>query len=633
MRIAIVTESFPPDVNGVAHSVVRAAEHLVARGHEPLVIAPAPPGTRRRDTDRYPYPVVRIPSVPLPRYQGFRLGVPTNNRLAGVLLEHSPDVVHLASPFILGARAATLAARHGLPTVAVYQTDVAAYARAYRVGWGGPRPGGGCGRSTTRPAVPWPPPPGPPRTSPRTACSGSGCGVGASTRSASTRTSVARVCAGPSPPTGNCWSVTWDGSPRRSGSTCSPPPPDCRASGSWSPVTARPAALGVQHGEALARLYASLDLFVHTGPHETFGQTIQEALASGVPVVAPASGGPVDLVTPGQTGELVPPGDDAAIAETAPAPASPSTCRRRRDRQPPGGHQHDQEHRRHHHDPGRGHPRRRAADRPAGQLRHRHLRRATHRVAAAGRGLPGAGHDPVLVVPGRRDDDERHPWGRVVTLAGPPLPHSGGYRLLTARRRLARLLTTLAPDRLEVSDRATLRWTGDWARENCVPSVMVSHESLTGLLTAWGLPGPLGRRIADRLNADTARRYDRIVCTTRWAAEEFARIGVPHVDLVPLGVDLDTFHPGRADPAVRDRYAGPGEVLLVHCARLSVENRVAPRCNAARPVSPSPSPASCPTVVPSRRCWPAPTWSWPRARWRPSVWPGWRRWPAVPRWW
>ncbi|GIJ33169.1 alpha-1,6-mannosyltransferase [Micromonospora sediminimaris] len=190
-----------------------------------------------------------------------------------------------------------------------------------------------------------------------------------------------------------------------------------------------------------------------------------------------------------------------------------------------------------------------------------------------GEGYRTAGHEPVLVVPGRRDDDQRHPWGRVITLAGPPLPHSGGYRLLTARRRLARLLTTLAPDRLEVSDRSTLRWTGDWARANGVPSVMVSHESLSGLLGAWGVPATLGRRLADRLNADTARRYDRIVCTTRWAAEEFARIGVPHVDLVPLGVDLGTFQPGRADPAVRARYADPGEVLLVHCARLSVEKR------------------------------------------------------------
>jgi phosphatidylinositol alpha 1,6-mannosyltransferase len=72
--------------------------------------------------------------------------------------------------------------------------------------------------------------------------------------------------------------------------------------------------LGPKHGDQLATVYASLDIFVHAGPHDTFGNTLQEAAASGLPAVAPAAGGPLDLVADGVTGYLVQPGDADAIA-------------------------------------------------------------------------------------------------------------------------------------------------------------------------------------------------------------------------------------------------------------------------------------------------------------------------------
>lgn len=67
------------------------------------------------------------------------------------------------------------------------------------------------------------------------------------------------------------------------------------------------AFLGTLHGRDLAHAYAALDLFVHTGTRETFGQTLQEAASTGLPVVAPARGGPLDLVAPGRTGDLFDP--------------------------------------------------------------------------------------------------------------------------------------------------------------------------------------------------------------------------------------------------------------------------------------------------------------------------------------
>ncbi|MEU7577876.1 glycosyltransferase [Streptomyces sp. NPDC041068] len=190
-----------------------------------------------------------------------------------------------------------------------------------------------------------------------------------------------------------------------------------------------------------------------------------------------------------------------------------------------------------------------------------------------GRGYRAAGHEPLLIVPGERASVRDGEQGRVLTVPGPLVPGAGGYRVLADRRRVARLLERLAPDRLEVCDRTTLRWTGAWARRARIPAVMVSHETADGVLRTWGLPAGAARRAADALNSRTAHAYARVVCTTRWAEREFLRIGARNVVRAPLGVDLVRSHPGLRDPRVRALHARVDEVLLVLCSRLSVEKR------------------------------------------------------------
>jgi len=191
-------------------------------------------------------------------------------------------------------------------------------------------------------------------------------------------------------------------------------------------------------------------------------------------------------------------------------------------------------------------------------------------VHALGHGYRAAGHELVLVVPGPRAEDEELPWGRRITLAGPKIPGSGGYRILANLQGVRAVLDALEPDRLEVSDRVTLRGLGRWASAAGVPSTVIAHERVDGVLRAFS---PLGARgaqlVADRHNAATAERFDRVVTTTSFAAQEFTRIGVA-TDHVPLGVDLDQFRPSTRPSSSRP--AG-GVPQLVLCSRLSREKR------------------------------------------------------------
>ena len=190
-----------------------------------------------------------------------------------------------------------------------------------------------------------------------------------------------------------------------------------------------------------------------------------------------------------------------------------------------------------------------------------------------GAGYQAAGHEPVLVIPGPRPGRRHTEQGLVITVPGWRVPATGGYRAILTRRPLRRLLDELEPDRLEVSDRTTLRWTGAWARARGVRSMMVSHDSLAGLMAMFSPPGVPAARLADHFNRRTAASYDVVVCTTAWAAAEFRRLGVPNLLQVPFGVNLACFSPQRRDEDLRARLAPGGQALLVHCSRLSPEKR------------------------------------------------------------
>lgn len=307
VRIAVVTESFLPTVNGVTNSVCRILEHFAARGHRALVVTPG------LGPDEYAgHQVVAVPGIALPGYRSFVLGLPTA-RVERVLSEFEPDIVHLASPISLGAAGASAARRLGVPSVAVFQTDVAGFARRYgfrgadRAIWAWLRH---VHRQADRTLVPSSATRAQleERGIPRLAMWGRG--VDARRFDPRHRDPALRAELAPNGEVvvGYVGRVAGDKRVHLLTHLADLPGVRLVVVGD-GPAAAKlrerlPGAVfpGFLDGADLSRMYACLDVFVHTGADETFCQAVQEAMASGVPVVAPAAGGPLDLVRPGRTG-------------------------------------------------------------------------------------------------------------------------------------------------------------------------------------------------------------------------------------------------------------------------------------------------------------------------------------------
>ncbi len=338
MRVAVVSESFLPTLNGVTTSVVKVLEHLAANGHEAMVIVPAAGSPR----EYAGFPVHEIPAL---AYRQFPVGLP-NSQVSSLLADFAPDVVHVASPFLLGAQSIAAANRLAVPSVAIYQTDVSGYARRNRLA---------VASNFAWRLVRW-------------------IHEGADLTLAPSSTSIAALQAAGVPRLGR-WGRGVDVElfhPRRKAGPevaelrsrlapngevvvgyvgriapekslerladlrglpgirivlvgSGPALPSVRRALDGMPVE----YLGALGGEALANAYASFDFFVHTGTEETFGQTLQEAHASGLPIVAPRAGGPIDLIDSGVDGFLYDPADDHELHQAVAALAAEAPLRLR----------------------------------------------------------------------------------------------------------------------------------------------------------------------------------------------------------------------------------------------------------------------------------------------------------------
>jgi len=314
MRVGIVTESFLPQINGVTNSVLRVLEYLESEGHQAMVIAPESAGG---PTEYRGHQIKRVPALPVQSLLpiGLPIAMPTK-RLEYLIDGFSPDVLHLASPFALGGYTARIAKRIGIPTVSVYQTDLAGFARHY---------GGAIAHGSLRKIV------GKihSNTNRTLAPSRSACdellsqGVenvhlwrrGVNTtlfnplqRSLELRSrwgADQKLIVGYVGRLANEKRIydlaVLDQDPRIQLVLVGEGPARSKL------ARELPHAIftGFQNGTDLATHYASFDLFIHPGPNETFCQAVQEALSSGVPCIVPTTGGPADLVTTQATGYIL----------------------------------------------------------------------------------------------------------------------------------------------------------------------------------------------------------------------------------------------------------------------------------------------------------------------------------------
>jgi phosphatidylinositol alpha 1,6-mannosyltransferase len=312
VKIVIVTESFLPQLNGVTNSVIRVARHQRDLGHDVAIVAPT-----RLGPEFEGIPVHIVPSIPLVK---FAVGIPSIG-VSNLLDSIGPDLIHVASPFALGAQAIAYAQRNSIASVAVYQTDIAGYLHRYGMAVAKPMVDRFVANTHNAATVTLVPTPIARDTLKELgvknlAVWGRGVDLdGFHPNNRFTDEALAfRTAHAPNGERiiGYVGRLAAEKQVDRFRELLNIPHTRIVLVGD-GPERVRlesmlPAEsvtfLGSRSGRELQIAYAAMDVFVHFGTNETFGQTIQEAQSAGLPVVAPRSGGPIHLIDSGVDGIL-----------------------------------------------------------------------------------------------------------------------------------------------------------------------------------------------------------------------------------------------------------------------------------------------------------------------------------------
>ena len=333
LRIAIVTETFPPEVNGVAMTLGRIVEGLLQLGHAVQVVRPKQ-STELGLEPRAGLDEVLSKGVPLPAYGELRFGLPAKNRLTKLWRDNRPDVVHVATEGPLGWSAVAAARKLQLPVTSSFHTNFHSYSQHYGIGLLKSPIETYLRKLHNRTQATMVP-----TQAMVQALRGRGFdnvvlvarGVATQWFTPSRRSSALRAQWGASDKSLVVMLVGRLAKEKNVALVVTAfqailaRVPDARlvlvGDGPLREALAQacPEAIfaGVRKGEELAAHYASADLFLFASLTETYGNVVPEALASGLPVVSYAHAAASELIVNDYNGQLVEPGDTEAFVQAA----------------------------------------------------------------------------------------------------------------------------------------------------------------------------------------------------------------------------------------------------------------------------------------------------------------------------